>query len=235
MWAQNVSALTGYHSAASAAAAQIVPWQDALGEAGARIGRVVDVDRAMINAQGAANAAEIGDAARFTRGALDAAAVEARLGRPGGAVRRVASAVAYDAQAAAHILTEDAALPARLLRADVDILAAPWNTPPATAPVSTPAPAADLAAVPSEIARADAATVARVLSDNQVQLSRAAAVTESGLRAAETAFLGGDPVAAARDVAQVVAHDADIVGRLGVEDLSLPGELIREDIEILRA
>lgn len=229
LWAKNVSALAGYHGAASAAAAQIVPWQEALGEVGARIGRVIDTDRAMIDARAAANAAEVAEAARFTRGALDAASVEARLGRPGGAVRQVASAVAYDAQTAAHLVSENAALPGQIFVKNIDILAAPGSRPPATAPVAVPAAAADL----GDVLRTDEAMIGRVAADNQVQLSRAQALTESSLRAAEAAFLGGDPAAAARDVAAAVAYDADTVAHLVVEDASLPAELIREDVGLL--
>lgn len=226
LWAQNVSALVGYHGAASAAAAQIAPWQEALGDFGARIGRVVETDKAMIDARAAANSAEIADAARFTRGALDAAAVEARFGRPGW-WSHVGSAVAYDSQTAARLVTENAALPGQLVSKNIEILAAPGSRPPATAPVS--APAADLGG----LVQMDAATIGRVVGDNQLELSRAAAVTESSLRAAEGAFLGGDPATAARDVASAVAYDADVASRLAIEDLSLPGELIREDIGYL--
>ncbi|WP_396890898.1 PPE family protein [Mycobacterium sp. Z3061] len=228
LWAQNVSALVGYHGAASAAAAQIAPWQEALGDIGARVGRVVETNGSMVSARVAANDAEVAGAARFTRGALDAAAVEARFGRPG-AWWHVGSAVAYDAQTAGRLLAENAALPGQIFMKDIDILAAPGSRPPATAPVALPAAAGDLGAA----LRADAVSIDRVLADNQTQLLRAEAVTESSLRAAQAAVMAGDPVAAARDVASAVAYDADTVARLGVEDLSLPGELIREDIAIL--
>ncbi|WP_306243173.1 PPE family protein [Mycobacterium sp. TY815] len=222
LWAQNVSALAAYHTGASAAAAQIAPWQEALGDFGARIGRVVETDKAMIEARAAANSAEIADAARFTRDAVNTAFVEARFG-PGRLWGPLRSAVAYDAQTAGRLLVENAALPGQIVSKNIEILAAPGNRPPATAP------AADLGG----LLQMDAATIGRVVSDNQVQLSSAAAVTESSLRAAEAAVVGGDPVAAARDVAAAVAYDADTVARLGIEDLSLPAELIREDIGYL--
>ncbi|MBX9640420.1 MAG: PPE family protein [Mycobacteriaceae bacterium] len=166
LWAQNVSALVGYHGAASAAAAQITPWQEALGEVSARVGRVAETDKAMINARAAANEAEVAAAARFTRDAVDAAAVEARLGRPG-AWWHLGSAVAYDAQTAARLVAENAALPGQIVLKNIDILAAPGNRPPATAPV--PAAAADF----GDLLRTDEAMISRVLADNQTHLLRA--------------------------------------------------------------
>ncbi|VBA41068.1 putative PPE family protein PPE42 [Mycobacterium attenuatum] len=268
LWAQNVTALVGYHGGASAVAAQLMPWQQALqnlgglanqascavtggrtsggqgalgsaADVGGVIGRIVATDEAELAAVYADNVSQISSAAAVTRTALAAAAADLTRGELVPAVREVATAVNYDLQTAAHLVAEDAALPAQLVTDDLRILAGlpPVGAPAPAAPSSLEhylaVQAARIAQVPGQIVQIDEALIAHVIGDNQSQICSAVSVTENGLRAAGLDVLAGQPIAAVNDVASALSYDAQVVTRLAVEDASLPMQLIREDIGVL--
>ncbi|RUP04271.1 MAG: PPE family protein [Mycobacterium sp.] len=123
LWAQNVSALASYHGAASAAAAQIAPWQKDLADVSTLVGRLNAANGATLAATATANAAEISGAARFTRDMATEAGADLSAGRVMPAVQKVGSAIAYDAQAAGNVLARTASVPAQLVGQDLEILA----------------------------------------------------------------------------------------------------------------
>ncbi|ETW25009.1 hypothetical protein MGAST_05005, partial [Mycobacterium gastri 'Wayne'] len=107
LWARNVTALVGYHGGASAAAAQMVPWQQALGnlaglvsplsnpaaatrDAIGVLGEIVATDEAQVAAVWADNVSQLSSAAAVTQTALVAAAADVSAGQLVPAVGEVA-------------------------------------------------------------------------------------------------------------------------------------------------
>ncbi|WP_082277326.1 PPE family protein [Mycobacterium ostraviense] len=261
LWARNVTALVGYHGGASAAAAQMVPWQQALGNLAGLVrplgnpaaatrdvigvlGEIVTTDEAMVAAVWADNVSQLSSAAAVTQTALAAAAADVSAGKLVPAVGEVARAVDYDVRTAARLVAEDAALPAQLVSTDLRMLA---GLPPEASalPTSLADPsslehylavkAARIAAVPGEILRADETLIHHVVDDNVAELGKAATVTGNELWAAQADLAAGDPMKAANHVAAAVSYDASTVARLAAEDAALPMSLAVAHLALIGA
>jgi PPE-repeat protein len=139
MWAQNVAALSGYHGAASAAVAQLVPWQR-LPQAASTPATALAVLRAIA----ATDQADVARVVRYDRneiayaraqvgGDLSAAGADLAAGRIGPAARRAFDAGRVVRREVERVVTQTAALPAQLATDDVDILT---GRPAATLPPS---------------------------------------------------------------------------------------------------
>ncbi|WP_099223714.1 PPE domain-containing protein [Mycobacterium persicum] len=176
-------------------------------------------------------------------GGASAAAADVGTGQSVPAVGEVARAVDYDVQTAARLVADDAALPARLVSTDLRMLVG--LPPEASLPTSPAEPsslehhlavkAAQIAAVPGEMLRADETLIGHVVDDNVTELGKAATITGNDPWAAQADLAAGDPMKAANDVASASSYDAATVVGLAAEDAALPISLAATDLAIIGA